>query len=668
MPIEFSTVTDSSLLDFAQDGAVMVPHGDDNVGAWFDITGIFADGFQFGDDSHTGLRVYTNGQIQFGNGQGWQDTYITAFASDQDSRDHPAGVENVGIWIEENTERDSIVITWNGIGQYYRYEHYPNTYQVEIIDHGEGDSEVIYRFAEMQRDRSSWSQNSYFRTDGEQSRPPLGYAAPNATTWDALPGNTGIEGVWQFRIEDGILNTQDLALRRETLIGTEGDDTLTGWLLGDILRGLDGDDSLDGGADNDEITGDGGNDTLLGGFGNDYLHGGDGNDNIGGGGGNDTIGAGDGDDTVNGGRGNDVIHGGEGDNRLIGGEGHDYMTSGSGADAFDAGSGNNTVNSGAGDDTITAGRGRDTIHAGDGDDIISGGDDSDYLTGGNGDDTINGGDGDDYILASDGNDDINTGDGRDTVYAGAGDDRVIAADSRYFHDNQIYGMDGNDTLIGGAGYDTILGGIGEDEIRGGAGNDLLAGGDGNDRILGDDNNQFDDFNYRSAYRDTIYGGDGDDWIFGGADNDSITGNTGNDTLLGGAGDDRVNGGTGDDFIFGGLGQDTLTGGPGADRFYISSFSADVSVITDYNAAEGDWLVLPGTEFDPADLRLVGDRMYDLDGNVAEYVEVSLVRVGPSGGIAQTLFQFDNPSQLDQLILRFPMPEGQSGETLVLELF
>ncbi|OZO45545.1 hypothetical protein CGU37_28910, partial [Pseudomonas fluorescens] len=136
----------------------------------------------------------------------------------------------------------------------------------------------------------------------------------------------------------------------------------------------------------------------------------------------------------------------------------------------------------------------------------------------------------------------------------------------------------------------------------------------------------------------MYGGDGTDWLFGGAGHDSIDGNEGNDTLLGGNGNDLLNGGVGDDFIFGGLGQDTLTGGPGADRFLISSFRADAAtVITDYNAAEGDWLVMPGDQFDPADLRLVGDRMYNLDGSVAEYVSVSLVRIGPAGGIAQTLF-------------------------------
>ncbi|WP_458790512.1 Hint domain-containing protein [Yoonia sp. MH D7] len=55
-------------------------------------------------------------------------------------------------------------------------------------------------------------------------------------------------------------------------------------------------------------------------------------------------------------------------------------------------------------------------------------------------------------------------DGNDTIFGGAGDD-------------VIYGEGGDDTLVGGSGEDTIFGGAGNDDIDGGTGNDVLYGDD-----------------------------------------------------------------------------------------------------------------------------------------------------------------------------------------------
>ena len=148
------------------------------------------------------------------------------------------------------------------------------------------------------------------------------------------------------------------------------------------------------------------------------------------------------------------------------------------------------------------------------------------------------------------------------------------------------------------------------------------------------------------------------------------------------------GGDGDDFLFGGLGEDLITGGAGADRFYTSGMggavglviqyrygasafrddTGDISHITDYNPDEGDLLVMDGTWIRPDALRLAGTRMYDLQGNPAEYETLSLVRIGDDGGVAQTMFTFGNAAELDRLVLRFAMPDGQMNETLVLDLF
>lgn len=90
----------------------------------------------------------------------------------------------------------------------------------------------------------------------------------------------------------------------------------------------------------------------------------------------------------------------------------------------------------------------------------------------------------------------------------------------------LFGLGGNDRIVGNAGNDTIFGDDGNDVLSGNAGRDLLGGGDGDDRIRG-------------------HGG-----------NDSIVGDAGDDTLQGYGGRDEFQGGAGDDYIDGGGGVDT----------------------------------------------------------------------------------------------------------------
>lgn len=78
----------------------------------------------------------------------------------------------------------------------------------------------------------------------------------------------------------------------------------------------------------------------------------------------------------------------------------------------------------------------------------------------------------------------------------------------YWH-NEIWGLGGNDTIYGGAGSDTVDGGDGADTISGGVGDDVIIGGAGNDELNGDDG--FDEIEGSA--------GDGDDNIDGGADYD-----------------------------------------------------------------------------------------------------------------------------------------------------
>ena len=91
-----------------------------------------------------------------------------------------------------------------------------------------------------------------------------------------------------------------------TIVGTPGNDVLTGTNGPDVIHGLSGNDTINGGNGDDIICGGNGNDTLNGGNGNDRLFGENGTDTLNGNNGNDALDGGAGTDTCNGGSGADT--------------------------------------------------------------------------------------------------------------------------------------------------------------------------------------------------------------------------------------------------------------------------------------------------------------------------------------------------------------------------
>ncbi|MGR3455100.1 calcium-binding protein [Pseudooceanicola sp.] len=663
MALSHSQVSDNELLTFGTPTGMRVPDGYRTTSTYFDLTGIFSSGLSLGDQTFTGLRVHTDGTIQFANGGGWQNTYINAFYNRYiDTRIKPDGVSDPGIWIDANSDRDSVVITWNAVAERYGRSLF-STFQVEIRDLGDSDAEVIFRYNDMRG--SVYTSRPAMSLDGTNYALPTDRMGPEAN-WEIVTGNTGVDGVWQIRVEDGVPDLDDFATPFRNLQGTAGDDTLSGWLGTDILRGLEGDDLLTGDRNNDTMTGDAGNDTLIGGAGDDVIFGGDGHDDIRGGDGDNTVAGGEGDDTISAGDGSNTIHGGEGANRIIGGQHSDYITTGSGNDAIDAREGDDTVNAGDGDDTVIAGQGQDTVHGGAGDDLIVVGGSSwgnNFLTGDSGHDFVVGSRyeyGNDTLLGGDGNDTLDGAEGRNTLSGGDGDDVLRASYTTssydYYNRNLMNGGEGNDNIIGANGRDTLGGQGGDDHIEGREGNDSIGAGDGADTVLG------------GAGHDFIYGGAGADSLSGGIGDDTVFGGEGDDTLLGGDGSDELLGGDGDDFVFGGAGGDFARGGAGADRFFASSEANDVTVIHDYNPDEGDWLILSPGSYTRSELRLLGDRLTDLDGQPAEYRNLSLIAVDENRELMQTIFTFTNATELDRLIIRMPDGTDAPVETLYLDLF
>ncbi len=142
--------------------------------------------------------------------------------------------------------------------------------------------------------------------------------------------------------------------------------------------------------------------------------------------------------------------------------------------------------------------------------------------------------------------------------------------------DRLFGVDGNDTLVGDMGY------IGNDLLDGGAGTDVASyagastgvtvtiqagaqntGGGGTDTLVSIEGLIGSDFD------DALMGDTSDNSLAGGAGDDTLNGLGGNDQLSGDDGDDVLNGGAGNDRLDGGIGTDTLAGGDGDDTLVVS---------------------------------------------------------------------------------------------------
>jgi Ca2+-binding RTX toxin-like protein len=381
---------------------------------------------------------------------------------------------------------------------------------------------------------------------------------------DELDGEEGIDTVSFFGSADPV--TLALGLYNAATKETAQSDAQVGADLDSVANfenviGTDGDDVLTGNAANNELTGGEGMDMLTGDAGDDRLLGGDD------------------DDMLIGGAGKDFIDGGDGVDFA------DYM----GAAAVTITLGNSLTNKGfkaaggdaAGDTLIRI----ENIMSGDGADVLTGNEQDNLLGGGAGDDTLNGGLGNDLLDGFTGIDtasyatsaagvtvDLN-GNGTYVLGSPAGD--AVAQLGGDAEGDELYGIE---NLIGSAKND-ILTGNGENRLDGGAGDDMIvAGPDGGiffggagidtlsfENVTGPLVIDLGDQGKADKTRTGITtGGDGTGLIaapagadfhaaefenvIGSADDDDVTGDKNANIIEGGAGADTLDGGLGIDFV------------------------------------------------------------------------------------------------------------------------
>lgn len=361
-------------------GEIVLERSDDGQ-LRLDVSAVFEAGLNYFGTvfAATDLWVNTNGTLSFGAAQPAYPTadnaaaawdLIAIFWADMDTRLRGEGVESGQIHVDIDPVTDVVTLTWDRVGAYRRNTDAPNTFQLQLYDRGNGDFDIVLRYAEI-----GWTQGSAEGDTGARALlsatalaqalllPGLS-ALSDLSMLEDMTGNTGQPGLWVLQMRGGVLMPVQgvpgiLAPGSpgpDTLSGGEGDDTLSGLADNDLLAGYGGHDRLDGGAGADTLNGGAGNDTLTGGpedadlrdlfyggDGDDALFGGAGNDNLNGGAGHDSVVGGlgadtlvgnAGADTLAGGGGSDLIHGNDGDDFLNGGFGHDRLNGGAGADRF----------------------------------------------------------------------------------------------------------------------------------------------------------------------------------------------------------------------------------------------------------------------------------------------------------------------------------------------
>ena len=349
----------------------------------------------------------------------------------------------------------------------------------------------------------------------------------------------------------------------ETVLGTDGDDTIDVSEGVRFVLGEAGDDTITGGTSRDIMRGGSGDDTIRGNEGDDVIRGDTGDD---------TIFGGDDNDLILGDTGNDTLYGDAGDDFLIGGAGDDSLTGGTGADTF-------VFEDGGGHDTITDfDADNDTIDLSLVSEAITFAD----LT---------------FTALTDGTGTVIT------HSALGGSITVLGLDPTDFTADLFNLPDGTATSIEVDERTTVE--PWADPMEGSPLSEIIMDGSNATRIVAMEGS------------DTVLAGEGDDRLEGGAGHDLLLGEEGNDTLDGGADDDDLWGGSGDDtFVFQpGHGNDTIKDfTDGEDMIDLSAFT-DITAFSDLTIfADGSASVIDLTSQGGGRIRLDNVAVSDLDAD------------------------------------------------------
>jgi Ca2+-binding RTX toxin-like protein len=228
---------------------------DDASSAAIDLRPIFGSaGLNFFGTSYTSLYVNNNGNVSFDAPLTHFDPQqitagllpmIAAFWADVDTRPASGTAANHVYWDLDATN-DVLTVTWNAVGYYDAHASPANSFQLQLVNRGGGDFDIVLRYQSIEWTTGDLSGGSG-GLGGMVAR--AGYSAGNGASFfeleqsgnqeamlalDSTPGNTGRTGTWVFKVRDGAIATID-DHADDTLAGGAGNDTLAGGIGNDLF-------------------------------------------------------------------------------------------------------------------------------------------------------------------------------------------------------------------------------------------------------------------------------------------------------------------------------------------------------------------------------------------------------------------------------------------------
>ena len=206
-------------------GEGTLPGNDDGSTSAITITSIFGpNGLNFFGQNFTTLFINNNGNVTFTSAlsayvpsqiQGSTSNPIIApFWYDIDTRVEPSGL----VYWDLNTDNHVFTATWDHVGYYSGHTDALNSFQLQLVDEGSGDFDIIFRYSSITNggysDTTSAARAGYSAgQDGTNSYELLQSGNVDSMAMlDTTPGNTAVTGVYVFQVRNGQVSGADQAV------------------------------------------------------------------------------------------------------------------------------------------------------------------------------------------------------------------------------------------------------------------------------------------------------------------------------------------------------------------------------------------------------------------------------------------------------------------------
>jgi VCBS repeat-containing protein len=234
--------------DLVHDNTLVVPTGgvtttlpanDDGSSAPINITSIFgAAGLNFFGADYTTLYVNNNGNITFGAANAsYTPTSITAgntpiiapFWGDVDTRGGATAGSPNTVSYNLDSVNGVFTVTWDHVGYYADHTSPSDTFQLQLINEGNGDFDIIFRYQQIGWLSGDANAAGNYARAGFNSGSGVEYELPGSGTSSmlSLPTQTNTvpqnSGVFEMFVRAGVVVSN-----ADVLDGGAGHDTLTG--------------------------------------------------------------------------------------------------------------------------------------------------------------------------------------------------------------------------------------------------------------------------------------------------------------------------------------------------------------------------------------------------------------------------------------------------------